>query len=152
MSLNLRAPRILGIVSFVLLLIGFLLSLVFYTQIDKVDILRDSLIDAYNTDPAYQEDLGLENIPSTGEEFADELIVAGKKFLLLPVIFSIIACAATLFSVIMMNKMPRTSGILFIIVGVVSLLSIIIPILLITAGVMILNRWSRYNKEAGIPA
>lgn len=152
MSLNLRAPRILGIVSFVLLLIGFLLSLVFYTQIDKIDPLRDAMIETVNSDPTIKESIGLTNESVTAEEFIDEAIASIKNALLIPVIYSVIACAATLFSVIMMNKMPRTSGILFIIVGVVSLLSIIIPILLITAGVMILNRWSRYNKEAGIPA
>ncbi|MCM3029014.1 MULTISPECIES: DUF4064 domain-containing protein [unclassified Niallia] len=152
MSLNLRAPRILGIIAFVLLLIGFLISIVLYTQIDKWDILRDSFIDAYNADPTFQEDLGLTNMPSTAEEFADDMITAGKNFLLLPVISSLIACAATLFGIIMMNRLPRTSGVLFIIIGVISLLSVVVPVLLITAGVMILRRSSRYKNEAGIPA
>jgi hypothetical protein len=152
MSLNLRAPKILGIIAFVLLLIGFLLSIVLYTQIDKLDILRDAMIDTYNSDPNVQEGIGLTNEPVTAEEFADEIIAYTKNFLLLPVISSLIACAAILFGIIWMNRFPRTSGVLFIIVGVVSLLSIVIPVLLITAGIMILSRSSKYNKETGIPA
>lgn len=152
MSLNLRAPRILGIVSFVLMLIVFFLSILLYTQIDSFTPLRDAMIETVNSDPTLQESIGLTNESATAEEVTDEAMALLKNSLLIPVIYSVIACAATLFSIIMMNRMPRTSGVLFIIIGVISLLSIIIPILLITAGVMILNRSSKYNKEAGIPA
>ncbi|MCT2347673.1 DUF4064 domain-containing protein [Niallia taxi] len=152
MGLNLKAPKILGVVSLVLLVIGFIISLVFYTQIDKQAFIRDAFIEAYNADPVYQESLGLTNLPDTPEAYADEMIVTGKNLLLIPVITSLLACAATLFSTIAMNKLPRTSAVLFIIVGVANLLTVIIPILLITGGIMILNRRSKYNKEAGIPA
>lgn len=151
MGLNLRAPKILGIVSLVLLVIGFILSLLIYTQIDKVDLFRDSLIEAYNSDPIYQENLGLTNA-DTPEGFADGMISTWKNLLLIPVIGAVLSIAATLFSAIAMNKLPRTSAVLFIIVGVANLFTVIIPILLITGGIMILNRWSKYNKEAGIPA
>lgn len=151
MGLNLRAPKILGIVSLVLLVIGFILSLLIYTQIDKVDLFRDSLIEAYNSDPIYQENLGLTNA-DTPEGFADGMISTWKNLLLIPVIGAVLSIAATLFSTIAMNKLPRTSAVLFIIVGVANLFTVIIPILLITGGIMILNRWSKYNKEAGIPA
>ncbi len=151
MGLNLRAPKILGIVSLVLLVIGFIISLLIYTQIDKVDLFRDSLIEAYNSDPIYQENLGLTNA-DTPEGFADGMISTWKNLLLIPVIGAVLSIAATLFSTIAMNKLPRTSAVLFIIVGVANLFTVIIPILLITGGIMILNRWSKYNKEAGIPA
>ena len=151
MGLNLKMPKILGIVSLVLLVIGFILSLVIYTQIDNVDLFRDSLIEAYNSDPIYQENLGLTNA-DTPEGFADGMISTWKNLLLIPVIGAVLSIAATLFSTIAMNKLPRTGAVLFIIVGVANLFTVIIPILLITGGIMILNRWSKYNKEAGIPA
>lgn len=151
MGLNLKVPKILGIVSLVLLVIGFILSLLIYTQIDNVDLFRDSLIEAYNSDPIYQENLGLTNA-DTPEGFADGMISTWKNLLLIPVIGAVLSIAAILFSTIAMNKLPRTSAVLFIIVGVANLFTVIIPILLITGGIMILNRWSKYNKEAGIPA
>ncbi|MDQ0232023.1 DUF4064 domain-containing protein [Metabacillus malikii] len=150
MALNLKVPKILSIISSVLLLLGLLLGLVVFSQADSPEV-KDLISEFYSTDPTIQANLEAEDL--TFEEFQTGFISTMKGFISISLIATGIALLLNVIGVFIMKKAPRAAAVMFIIIGVLSILTVVIPALLITAGIMIFVKRSKHlNNENTIQA
>ncbi len=146
MTLNLKVPKILSIISGVLFLLGALVVLIIFLQIDN-PALKDFLHDAYSNDPVIAEELAKNDLEITMDEFIDEMLNLAQGFMGFILTSSILLTVINFVGVFLINKFPRVAATLFIILGVLSLFSVILPALLLTAGIMILVKRSRQLNQ-----
>lgn len=136
-----KVPKILASIACILFFLGLLVSFFVYSQIES-DAVKSFLVDTYNSDPSIQNDPIFQNATSA-EGFAEEMVTYIKAFAIVPLISLVIITIINLVAIFMVNKLPRTSAIIFIILAVVSFMSVLSPILLIIAGIMILVKYKK---------
>lgn len=132
-----KAPKILAIVSFGLLIITLIGLTIFTVTLEENTALRTLLTNIFSNDPkAQRENLDMAVIENT----AVNTIVFLKKLLIVPIGYLGLLSIVNGVGLFCMKRFPCGSAVTFIILGALSFFTIIPPILLVTAGIMMLRR------------
>ncbi|TSB46035.1 DUF4064 domain-containing protein [Alkalicoccobacillus porphyridii] len=128
--------RILSILAFVILAFTFFALLVSVFTIENNETVRAGLVDLYEQDPKVQRDIMAGTDSATIDEFVDESIQIFKSVSIILAVMTFVLLLIIGIGLFLQRRSPKTSGILYVVTGVITLLSVILPVLLIPAGVM----------------
>jgi hypothetical protein len=143
-----RVPKLLGFISFgVMVLINFSAGL-FYFLVSR-GYTANILTELISSDPKFQREMAGQDGTAAAREIAGGTMNIVEVVLIIFLVFWLLMLFLNLAGILTLKKYPKAAGIIFIVIGVLSLPTLIIPGLLISAGVLILT--ANKKKEPSYP-
>lgn len=139
-----RVPKLLGFISFgVMVLINFTAGLFYFLA--SRGFTANILTELISSDPRFRREMAGQDGTAAAREIAGGTMNFVEAVLILFLVFWLLMLFLNLAGILTLKKNPKAAGIIFIVIGVLSLPALIIPGLLISAGVLILSA----NKRKG---
>lgn len=143
-----RVPKLLGFISFgITVLINFTAGL-FYFLVSR-GYTANVLTELISSDPKFQREMSGQDGTAAAREIADGTMDFVEVVLIIFLVFWLLMLFLNLAGILTIKKNPKAAAVIFIVVGVLSLPTLIIPGLLITSGILILT--ANKNKEPSYP-
>lgn len=143
-----RVPKLLGLISFgITVLINFTAGL-FYFLVSR-GYTANVLTELISSDPKFQREMSGQDGTAAAREIADGTMDFVEVVLIIFLVFWLLMLFLNLAGILSIKKNPKAAAVIFIVVGVLSLPTLIIPGLLITSGILILT--ANKKKEPSYP-
>ncbi|EAR68229.1 hypothetical protein B14911_26260 [Bacillus sp. NRRL B-14911] len=143
-----RVPKLLGLISFgITVLINFTAGL-FYFLVSR-GYTANVLTELISSDPKFQREMSGQDGTAAAREIADGTMDFVEVVLIIFLVFWLLMLFLNLAGILTIKKNPKAAAVIFIVVGVLSLPTLIIPGLLITSGILILT--ANKKKEPSYP-
>ncbi|MCM3225631.1 DUF4064 domain-containing protein [Terribacillus saccharophilus] len=136
-----KTPKTLTMISLVLLTLIFIASLFFTITLPQNQSMEQAVTRYLENDPKYQRTLDTVETPSiSADEMAAETMSALQVFFVIPTIYIAIIALIVLIGYTIIPKKPKGAALTLFSAGVLSLVTIIVPVLLFIAGGMLKKR------------
>ncbi|MFP7476850.1 DUF4064 domain-containing protein [Terribacillus saccharophilus] len=133
-----KAPKTLTMISFILLVSIFIASLLFTITLPQNQSMEQAVTRYLENDPKYQRTLDSDETPAiSSDEMAAETMSALQVFLAIPTVYIAIIAIVVLIGYTIISKRPKGAAFTLFSAGVLSLATIIVPLLLFLAGSML---------------
>lgn len=136
-----KTPKTLTMIALILLIIIFIASLLFTITLPNNQSMEKAVTRYLENDPKYQRTLDSGETPSiSAGEMAAEAMSALQVFFAIPTVYIAIISIIVLIGYTIIPKRPKGAALTLIGAGVLSLATLIIPVLLFIAGGMLRKR------------
>ncbi|QXE01429.1 DUF4064 domain-containing protein [Terribacillus sp. DMT04] len=130
-----KTSKTLTSIALTLLLLTFIGSLVFTITLPQNDSMKQAVTTFLENDPKYQRQLDTGEAPSISlSDMAAETLGVLQFFFVIPTVYIAIICFIVLVGFLLISKKPAAARFTLFSAAILSLLTIIVPILLFIAG------------------
>jgi hypothetical protein len=131
----LKTSKILTSIALTLMVLIFIGSLVFTITLPQNASMEQAVTTFLEDDPKYQRQLDAGEVPSISHrDMAAETIAVLQILFVIPTVYIAIICFIVLVGFLLISKKPRTARFTLFSAAILSLITIIVPILLFIAG------------------
>ncbi|MFS0562986.1 DUF4064 domain-containing protein [Terribacillus sp. 179-K 1B1 HS] len=136
-----KTPQLLTMTAFVLLVLLFLGGLLFTITLPQNQSMVQAVTTFIEDDPKYQRTLAAGEIPSPSpEEMAAETIPNLQVLFVIPTVYIAIIAIIVFIGLMIIPKRPKGAAMTLSSAAILSLATVIVPVLLFIAGGMIRQR------------
>lgn len=136
-----KTPKTLTMISLILLILLFIACLLFTITLPQNQSMEQAVTRYLENDPKYQRTLDSSETPSFSPgEMAAETMSALQVFFAIPTVYIAIIAIIVLIGYTLISTRPKGAALTLSSAGVLSLATIIIPVLLFIAGAMLRKR------------
>ncbi|SNZ03472.1 Protein of unknown function [Terribacillus aidingensis] len=130
-----RTSKVLTSIALTLMVLILIGSLVFTVTLPQNDSLEQAVTTFLENDPKYQRQLEADEASSISlSDMAAETLSVLQIFLIIPTVYIAIICLIVLIGFLLISKKPRAARFTLFSAAILSLITIIVPILLFIAG------------------
>jgi Protein of unknown function (DUF4064) len=131
----LKTSKILTTIALTLMVLTFITSLVFTITLPQNDSMKQAVTTFLENDPKYQQQLNAgEAPPMSVSNMAADTISVLQIFFVIPTVYIAIICLIILAGFLLIAKKPRAARLTLFSAAILSLITIIVPVLLFIAG------------------
>ncbi|WP_366248031.1 DUF4064 domain-containing protein [Terribacillus aidingensis] len=136
-----KTPKTLTMISLILLILLFIACLLFTITLPQNQSMEQAVTRYLENDPKYQRTLDSGETPSICPgEMASETMSALQVFFAIPTIYIAIITIIVLIGYTLISKRPKGAALTLSSAGILSLATVVIPVLLFIAGGMLRKR------------
>jgi hypothetical protein len=143
-----RVPKLLGFISIGVMVLINLITGLFYFLVSR-GYTANILTELISSDPKFQREMAGQDGTAAAREIAGGTMNFIEVMLIIFLVFWLLMLFLNLAGVFTLKKNPKASAVIFIVIGVLSLPTLIIPGLLIPSGILILT--ANKKKEPSYP-